>query len=180
MTGSIIVSKLSQFLKEYTGGVLFFVGLRCIWGGNYFIFIVQFPSPPTLSSHSSSSHSPSPLSPRGCPLTHARPQHSLGPQVSQGLGTTSPTQARPGTPLLYMCLAPRPGHKCCLVGGLVSERSQEFRLVETAGLPIGLPSSSPSSSLILIQPQESTTSVHWLGISICICHSQLPFGPLGK
>ena len=35
---------------------------------------------------------------------------------------------------------------CCLVGGSVSERSQGSRLVETAGLPIGLPSSPASSS----------------------------------
>ena len=48
MTGSIIVSKLSQFLKEYTGGFLFFVGLRCIWGGELF----HFYSSVSLSSHS--------------------------------------------------------------------------------------------------------------------------------
>jgi hypothetical protein len=33
---------------------------------------------------------------------------------------------------------------CCLVGGLVSERSQGFRLVETAGLPTELPFSTAS------------------------------------
>ena len=57
---------------------------------------------------------------------------------------------------------------CCLVGGSVSERSQGSRLVETAGLPMGLPSSSASSSFSLIQSQESPASVHWLGIIICI------------
>jgi hypothetical protein len=62
----------------------------------------------------------------------------------------------------------------------VSERSQESRLVETAGLPVGSPSSSVSSSLFLIQPQESPAPVHWLGISIYICLSQLPVGPLRK
>jgi hypothetical protein len=39
---------------------------------------------------------------------------------------------------------------CCLVGGSVSERSREFRLVETAGLPMGSPSSSASLSFSLI------------------------------
>jgi hypothetical protein len=34
---------------------------------------------------------------------------------------------------------------CCLVGGSVSERFQGSRLVETAGLPTGSPSSSASS-----------------------------------
>jgi hypothetical protein len=36
--------------------------------------------------------------------------------------------------------------ECCLVGGSVSERSWRPRSVETAGLPMGLPSSSASSS----------------------------------
>jgi hypothetical protein len=48
----------------------------------------------------------------------------------------------------------------------VSERSQGSRLVETVGLPMGLPSSSASSSLSLTQPQGSLASVHWLGVSI--------------
>jgi hypothetical protein len=51
----------------------------------------------------------------------------------------------------------------------VSERSQGSKLVETAGLPMGSPSSTTSSSLSLIQPQGSLASVHQLGISICIC-----------
>ena len=37
-------------------------------------------------------------------------------------------------------------------GGSASERSQRSSLVETAGLPMGSPSSSASSSLSLIQP----------------------------
>jgi hypothetical protein len=45
----------------------------------------------------------------------------------------------------------------------VSERSQESRLIETAGPPIGSPFSSASSSFSLIQPQGSPASVHWLG-----------------
>ena len=43
---------------------------------------------------------------------------------------------------------------------------------------MGLPSFSSSSSFSLIQTQESPTSVHWLGVSIGICLSQLLVGPL--
>ena len=57
---------------------------------------------------------------------------------------------------------------CCLDGGSVSERSQDSRLVETAGLPMRSPSSSASSIFSLIQPQESPTSDYWLGVNICI------------
>jgi hypothetical protein len=39
------------------------------------------------------------------------------------------------------------------------------RSVETSGFPMRLPSSSVSSNLSLIQPQESPTSDHWLGAS---------------
>jgi hypothetical protein len=49
---------------------------------------------------------------------------------------------------------------CCLVSGSVSERSPGCRLVETAGLPMGLHSSSASSSLSLIQPKGSPTLVY--------------------
>jgi hypothetical protein len=57
---------------------------------------------------------------------------------------------------------------CCLVGGPVSERSLESRLVETTGSPAGSPSSSASSSFSLIQPQGSAASVHWLSTNISI------------
>ena len=60
--------------------------------------------PPSLLSYSSSSQSSSPLSPRGCPHP-ARPLHSLRPQISQGLGVSSPTDARPGSLRLSMCLS---------------------------------------------------------------------------
>jgi hypothetical protein len=124
---------------------------------------------------------PSPLSPRGCPhpsqplpllLLHpTSPLHSLGPQVSQRLGVSS---------LLYMCQGLISAGVCCLVGGSVSERSQGSRLIETAGLPMGSPSSSASSSLSLIQPQGPWTSDQWLGVSICVCLSQMLVGPLGR
>jgi hypothetical protein len=56
---------------------------------------------------------------------------------------------------------------CCLVGGSVSDRSQGSRLVEIAGLPMGSPSSSVSSSLSLTQPQGSLASVHgWVHLSL--------------
>jgi hypothetical protein len=54
-----------------------------------------------------------------------------------------------------------------LVAQCLRELRQGSRLVEMAGLPMGLPSSSTSSSLSLIQPQRSLTSVHCLGVSIC-------------
>jgi hypothetical protein len=99
-------------------------------------------------------------------------------------GVSSLTEARPGSPLLYMCW--RGGGVflisagvCCLVGGSVSERSHGSRLVETDGLPMGSPSSSASSSLSLIQPQGSPASIYWLGVNICIWLFQLPVGPLG-
>jgi hypothetical protein len=57
---------------------------------------------------------------------------------------------------------------CCLVGGPVSERSRGSRIIETAGPPTELPSSSASFSLSLIQPQELAASVHWLAANICI------------
>jgi hypothetical protein len=67
----------------------------------------------------------------------------------------------------------------------VSERSWGSRLVETAGPPTGLPSSSASFSLSLIQPQGSTASVLWLGVNIrCRIHEdyfpfhRLPFHPI--
>jgi hypothetical protein len=56
----------------------------------------------------------------------------------------------------------------------VSEKSQGSRLVETAGLP----SFSASSSLSLIQPHGSPTSVYWLGVSASHCLTQLLAVPL--
>jgi hypothetical protein len=67
--------------------------------------------PPGLSSHSSLSHSSSHCLQEEVPTHHplhpARPPHSLGPQVSQGLGESSPTEARPNSPLLNMCHGPQ-------------------------------------------------------------------------
>ena len=70
--------------------------------------------------------------------------------------------------LCYMCiLGLIQASVCCLVGGSVSERSWGSRLVETAGPPIGQPSSA-SSSFLLIQTRRSPASVHWLDVNICI------------
>ena len=52
----------------------------------------------------------------------------------------------------------------------MSERSQESRLVEIAGLPMGLLSSA-SSRLSLVQPQGSPepASVHFLTFIFTLC-----------
>jgi hypothetical protein len=44
----------------------------------------------------------------------------------------------------------------------VSERFQESRLTETAGVPTGSPSSLASTSFSLIQLKGSAASVYWL------------------
>ena len=55
---------------------------------------------------------------------------------------------------------------CCLVVVPVSERSPGSRLIETAGPITGLPSSSASSSFLLIQPQGSAVlAIGWVQIS---------------
>jgi hypothetical protein len=121
----------------------------------FIFFIVQSLPPPGLPSHSSTSHSASPclqkdvltsLQPPTPPSPTFFPPHltrlpcSLWSQVSQGLGASSLTEARPGSPLLYTCWGAEeglvPASIYCLVGGSMSERSQGFRLVEMAGLPI--------------------------------------------
>jgi hypothetical protein len=68
----------------------------------YIIIIITFiflhfsryltPGPP---AHIFSTHPTSPLSPKGYPSS-ARPPHYLGPQVSERLGASSPTEARAG------------------------------------------------------------------------------------
>ena len=58
---------------------------------------------------------------------------SLGPQFSKGLDTSSLTESRPRSPLLYMVGGfisvdmPTSYQLNCLVGGSVSERSQGSR-----------------------------------------------------
>lgn len=104
-------------------------------------------SPPTVTHPI-----PPPRSPRRCPAS----VRSLWPQVSPGLGTC--THARPSSTMLYMGLKPRPADVSYLVGGLVSE-ILEVQVSWDSGLFMGLPSSSASSSISLIQPHGSLTSV---------------------
>lgn len=134
--------------------------------------------PPMLVLH------PFPLTP--CPQKDVATLVPTPPDLSTpwglkslGLGASSHTEARPGILLLYIVRGLGPAHVCCLVGGSVSEGSKGPRLVETTCLLIVSPSTSSSSNLSLIQSQGSLTSVQWLGVSICICLSQLLVGPLG-
>jgi hypothetical protein len=116
---------------------------------NYFIYLHSICCPPlSPTSHSSLSHPSSLLPPRGCSPSNRLPP-SLGPQVSPGLSISSSTEARPGRPLLYMCLGPGTGQ--CMLLLSVSESSLGSGLLETAGLPMGSPSSSALSILPLIQ-----------------------------
>ena len=55
----------------------------------------------------------------------------------------------------------------------VSGTFQGSRLVDTVGLPVGLPSPSAPSLLALILPYGSLTSVPFFVVGICICFSQL-------
>ena len=66
---------------------------------------------------------------------------------------------------------------CCLVGGSVSERSQESGLVKTAGIPMESSSSSASSSLSIIQPRGSFNLGSMIRY-VCLCRSQLLVGCL--
>lgn len=81
-------------------------------------------------SHSSLSHFFSLLSLRGCPppSTTMLPP-SLGPQDSLGLSASSPTEVRPGRPLLYMCQGPWTSLCMLLVGASVSGSSMGSELL---------------------------------------------------
>jgi hypothetical protein len=116
------------------------------------------------------------LSPTGCPQSSTLPARPLL-KFFQGLGT-SPTEARPGSLLLYMYLGFRPAYVYYLVGGSVYWNSLGSRLIETSGLPVWSPTLSAASILPLIQLQESPTSVQYLGVNICFCLNQLLVGPL--
>jgi hypothetical protein len=123
--------------------------------------------PPSLPSDCFASHTSSSfLSPIWCPYSHPTIScHSLGHQVSWGLGISSLTESRPGSPLLYIGWGANINW-CMLPAWRLSvqEIPRESRVVETAGLPIGLPSSSASSSVSssfsFIQPLGVTS--FWL------------------
>jgi hypothetical protein len=142
---------LFLFFFFYIADILFyfFVSEIILFYFYYFIYLhsiycIPLISPPTV---------PYPIPPPPClqegvPTT-TRPPPSLGPQVSGILGTSSPTEARPVSPLLHMCQRGLkglgPAHVCCLIGGSVSGSSLGSELVEIDGLPMGLPSPSASS-----------------------------------
>jgi hypothetical protein len=113
------------------------------------------------------------------PFASERHPHFLGQPVSTGLGTHA-LPLRPGKKILcYICAGCLwPAYVCSLIGSLVSGSSQDSRLVVTVGLPTRLPSPSGLSILFLTLPYWSPSSVHWLGVSICICLSQLLVDPL--
>jgi hypothetical protein len=132
----------------------------------YYLFILnsRFYSPPGPPSDCSTSHiSSQPPVYQGCshPCPHlTRPLNSLGPPVSWGLGESS--LINPDWRVLC-CICIRgliSAGVYCLVGGPVSERPLESRLIETAGPPTGSPSPSASSNFPLFQPQALAASVH--------------------
>jgi hypothetical protein len=91
------------------------------------------------------------LFPRGCSPTHSTP-HSVRLQISLGLGTSSPTEVRLGSSLLYMCQKPQTSYSTLPVWWFSVWVLPGFGLVEAAGLPIGLRSSFVSAIILLIQP----------------------------
>jgi hypothetical protein len=153
----------------------------------YYFYFLQSSHYSTLGlpSHSFSSHLLPLISKTSSPFpTPPHPCHSfqvselLGPQVSRWLGEFSLIEARPDSSMMYMCQGIGPACVCCQVGSSLSERSKGSWLVDSACFHMGSPSPSAASSRFLIQPQGSPTSVQWLGVSICVCLSQLLVGPL--
>lgn len=112
-------------------------------------------------------------------VTHADTRYYIhvhglcSPEIIYKSMIHAPTEARRSSPLLYMYQGLISNNTCCLIGGSMSEKSQESRLVEPSGLAMGSPSSSISSSFSLIQSQWSPASVHWLGVRIYVCLNQL-------
>ena len=80
------------------------------------------------------------------------------------------SEHRSGHPLLYVLVASYQLVYAACLGSPVFERFQESRLIETAGPPTGLPSSSASFSLSLIQQQGSRyfCSVWFVCLFVCL------------
>ena len=116
------------------------------------------------------SHLPSPS-----PLMGASPiSFTLGHQVSTGLGTSSLIKMKEGSFLIYICQGLRPAHVCSFVCDSISGNFQEYKLVGTVGLLIGLPSSSVLSILPLTLPYGFLPKrSQCLAVSIFICLSHL-------
>ena len=92
-----------------------------------FIYLPNVVSFPSLPSQSSSHTHPRPFASERM-LPHlpiqscSSPTYLLHPpsfrhQITTGLGTSSPTESRQGSPLLHMCQGHRPIHVSSLVGG---------------------------------------------------------------
>jgi hypothetical protein len=79
-------------------------------------------------------------------VTHPPPHPPMssfpGHQVSTGLGASSPNEVSQCSPLLHMCHGPRTSPHILLDWWLSLWGSQRFRLVDTVGLPMGLPKCS--------------------------------------
>ena len=137
----------TYFFKHQSFHVCYDVYLMNSISFYYFIYLQSSHCPSQSLSHSSSSHSSCCLSPwKRMTLNKA----SLAPaslsrirHIISHWGQTRQSSA------VYLCSGEG---GCCLVGGSVSGSSQGSRLVETAGLPMGLPSPSSPSILPLIQP----------------------------
>ena len=131
-------------------------------------------SPPSCPSQSSSFHLPMSLALRGSSL----PGITLpwGIKFLQD-SASSPTPARQSSSLLHICWGLEAACLCSLVGALVPGSSQGPILVDTVGLPMGLPSPSVPSIFPLTFPQRAATSGQCLAVSICICPSQMLENP---
>jgi hypothetical protein len=117
----------------------------------FFFFHSGFYSHPGLPSECSTSHTASPPS---CFHKDASPAtrrlKSLGPPVSWGLGASSLTKHRHGSPVLYMCWGPH--ISWCMLPGWWSSiwEISGVQVIDTAGPPTGSPSASASFSFSLI------------------------------
>ena len=80
------------------------------------------------------------------------PPPSLGYQVSTGLGTSSPTETRQGSPLLHVCWRPRTSPSMLFGWWLSRWELPGSRLINTVVLPMGLPSPAAISILSLTLP----------------------------
>jgi hypothetical protein len=119
--------------------------------------LVLYPCPPPSCFWEHAPHTTTPAS---------RPPYYLGPQVSQDLVTSSPTVARPGSPLMYMCLGTWTS-SCMLPGWWISlwERPRVWVSWDCWTF-YGSFSPSGSSIMPLIQSWGVPTSVQWLCISL--------------
>jgi hypothetical protein len=93
--------KLFLIFKNYYSLIFFFYSPVVILFLVCFLTVphsISLPTPPLPLPSISKRMSP--------PHYHypTRSPHSLGPQGSQGLGASSPTEVRPGSALLYLCM----------------------------------------------------------------------------